>query len=76
MILGANGGDGALGGEAAEQGDGQLGADAGDGDQAFKESFFIAIEKSEEGDRVWMCRAVSWPRLGRAVKVGTEMVTS
>ena len=53
VILAANGLDGALGGEAAEDFDGQLGAYAADGDEALEEAFFLAVEKSEEGDLVF-----------------------
>src|SRR5579859_8063141 len=53
MILRANGLHGALGREARQDLDGQLGAYAADGDESFKETLLIAIEKAEEGNLIF-----------------------
>ena len=52
VILPANGLHGALGREPAEHLDGQLGADAADGDQPLEEPLFFALQKAEERNLV------------------------
>ena len=53
VVLGADGGDGLGGGEAAEDGEGEARADAGDGDEALKEAFFAEVEEAVEGEGVF-----------------------
>src|SRR5271154_1691939 len=53
VVLRADGGDGALGVESAEDGHGQFGADSGDGDQALEEALLVAIEEAVEGEDVF-----------------------
>jgi hypothetical protein len=52
-VVGADGADEALGGDAGEDGDGELGADAGDGDKLFEEALLLRGGEAEEGDLVF-----------------------
>jgi hypothetical protein len=53
VVLRAEGGDEAVGGKAALDGDGELGADARDGDKAFKDALVVAVEEAVEGEGVF-----------------------
>jgi hypothetical protein len=53
VVTGADGGDEAVGGDAAEDRDGELGADAADGEKLFEEAFFLGFGEAEEGDLVF-----------------------
>ncbi len=66
VVLGANGADGALGGEAAEDGEGEFGADAGDGDEAFEELLLGALGESVEGEGVFANLGVDMEGYGGA----------
>ena len=52
VISGTDGSDEAAGVDAAEDGDGQLGANAGDGEELFEESLLLSFGESEERDLV------------------------
>ena len=53
MIAGADGGDEAGGVDAAEDRDGEFGADAGDGEELFEEALFGELGEAEEGELVF-----------------------
>ena len=53
MISGADGSDEASSVHATEDGDGELGADAGDGEEFFKEALLGDLEEAEEGELVF-----------------------
>lgn len=53
MIAGADGGDETTGVDAAEDRDGQFGADAGDGEELFKEALLLSFGEAEEGNLVF-----------------------
>ncbi len=63
MVATADGGDEALRGDAAEDGDGELGTDTGDGNQALEETLFIELGEAEE------CKLV-FGDLGEDVQAG------
>lgn len=52
VILGADGLHGSFRRKAAKHLDGELGADAADGDQPLEEALLFAVEEAEEGDLV------------------------
>jgi hypothetical protein len=52
VVLAADGLDRPLRGKSAQNRDGQLGADARDGNQPLEKPFFLAVEKAEEGNLV------------------------
>jgi len=52
MVLAADGSDGALRIEAAEDGYSEFGSDARDGDEALEETLFFAFEKAEESNLI------------------------
>ena len=53
VVGGADGGDEAFGLESAEDGEGEAGADAADGEQFFEEAFFVERGESVEGKLVF-----------------------
>ena len=66
VVLAADGLDGAVGGEAAEDFDGELGTDAADGDEALEEALLLAVEEAKEGDLVFADLGVDVERGFRA----------
>jgi len=57
VVARANGGDEAIGTDAAQDSDRKLGADAGDGEEFFEEALFLGLREAEEGKLVFadMC---------------------
>jgi len=53
VVAGTDGSDETTGVDAAEDRDGQLGADAGDGEELFKEALLLGFGESEERDLVF-----------------------
>jgi hypothetical protein len=53
VVARADSGDEAAGVDAAEDRDGELRADAGDGEELFEEAFFLRLGEAEEGDLVF-----------------------
>jgi hypothetical protein len=53
VVAAADGSDEALGGDAAEDRDGELGADAGDGEEFFEEAFFLSFGEAEESELIF-----------------------
>ena len=53
MVAGTDGGDEAVGADAAQDCDSELGADAADGQEFFEETFFLRFGEAEEGDLVF-----------------------
>jgi len=53
VVAGADGGDETVRVDAAEDRDGELGADAADGKELFEEAFFLCLGEAEEGDLVF-----------------------
>jgi len=53
VIAGADGGDEAVRADAAENRDSELGTDAADGEEFFKEAFFLLLREAEESELVF-----------------------
>jgi hypothetical protein len=53
MVAGADGGDESVARDAAEDRDGELGADAADGEELFEEALFLGLGEAEESDLVF-----------------------
>jgi hypothetical protein len=53
VVAAADGADEAVGGDAAEDGDGELGADAGDGEELFEEALLGGLGEPEEEEGVF-----------------------
>jgi len=53
MVAATDRGDEAVGGDSAQYSDGELGADAGDGEQALEEALLLCGGKAEESDLVF-----------------------
>src|SRR5260370_21328028 len=53
VVAGTNGGDEAIGVDAAQDRDGELGADAADGEELLEEPFLLSFGEAEEGNLVF-----------------------
>ncbi|MCU1248659.1 MAG: hypothetical protein JWQ49_1688 [Edaphobacter sp.] len=53
VVAGTDGGDEAIRADAAQDGDGELGADAADGEELLEEAFFLGLGEAEESDLVF-----------------------
>ena len=53
VVAGTNGSDETVGTDAAQDCDGELGADAADGEEFFEEAFLLSLGEAEERDLVF-----------------------